>query len=87
MPRPEKGRRPGYVLYAPWRGFSERPWFDVLFVFGVAPMANYVPQIKPISSGALLSLDAVTWARIVEALHLTPQQSRIVELILKGQCD
>jgi len=32
-------------------------------------------------------LDDDTWALVVEALGLSPQQARIVTLILQGQCD
>lgn len=31
--------------------------------------------------------DEETWALVIEALGLSPQQARIVELILQGQCD
>src|SRR5438105_3182734 len=34
-----------------------------------------------------LKLDAGTWSRIVESLRLSPQQARIVEMILEGLCD
>lgn len=86
---PRKGRRPGYVLYAPWRGLAERPWFDALF-FGALPMARR--RIKTIAQesnrGAMsFPFDAATWVRVVEVLGLPPQQARIVERLLCGMCD
>ena len=82
---PLKGRRPGYVLYAPCRGFSGRPWFDALF-FGDAAMAKSqtntsVDALKPLPA---LPLDPHTWRLIVEALRLSPRQAKIVELILRS---
>ncbi len=34
-----------------------------------------------------VKLDPGLWTQIVEALGLSPQQSRVVELILQGMCD
>jgi DNA-binding NarL/FixJ family response regulator len=79
-------RRPGYVLYAPWRGFRERPWFDALFVFGVLPMArrSRKSRANPAYRDGSFPIDAVTWAEVVPLLDLSPQQTRIVELLLRG---
>ena len=52
MPRPERGAGRGTVLYAPWRGFRERPWFGaLLYPFGdwawlVAPL--WLPPSLPL---------------------------------------
>lgn len=86
---PRKRRRPGYVLHAPCRGFRERPWFDALFVFGARPMARRrkKPDAKLAGLRKAVTLDPETWSEVVATLSLTPQQSRIVALILKGHCD
>lgn len=87
---PKTGRRPGYVLYAPWRGFLERPWFDALFVFGVWPMARRrkkSPNGESSSTSLAFPFDAVMWDRVMSALGLAPQEARAVERILRGMSD
>ena len=39
------------------------------------------------TSRVILALDDRIWSRIVESLRLSPQQVRIVGLILRGFCD
>jgi DNA-binding CsgD family transcriptional regulator len=75
---PRKGRRPGYVFKAPWRGLPERPWFDALFVSGSSMAPPTLPS---------LPLSTEHWKRIAKELELSPQQKRIAELILRHQCD
>jgi DNA-binding NarL/FixJ family response regulator len=75
---PRKGRRPRYVLYAPWRGFAERPWFDALLFRGIVMAEQNLPD---------LPLPPEKWRDLVERLQLPPQQIRIVELILRNCCD
>ena len=70
---PRKGRRPGYVLYAPWRGLRERPWSDALLLRGIVMADQDNPDFP---------LPQPLWAQITQKLALPPQQLRIVELIL-----
>src|ERR1041384_8174069 len=42
---------------------------------------------SPSPAPAFPALDARSWSIIVEALRLSPQQGKIVALILQGKCD
>jgi DNA-binding NarL/FixJ family response regulator len=85
-PRPERGVGQGTVLYALLQGFAERPWFDALFVSGPSVMASH-QSIPPPSKVRSLPMNQATWQTIAEELQLSPQQTRIVELILCGYQD
>ncbi|QDV90581.1 Bacterial regulatory protein, luxR family [Phycisphaerae bacterium RAS2] len=86
---PRKGRRPGYVLFAPWRGFLERPWFDALFFFGAAPMVHISPDFSQNSQPIpkLPALNTDTWALVIRTLQLSPQQVKVTSQVLRGLCD
>ncbi len=86
VPAPRKGRRPGYVLYAPWRGFDERPWFDALFHFRGPLMGRQRNPVRD-KSHKLPVLDIDEWHPIIRSLGLSGRQGRIVELILQGKRD
>ena len=49
-------------------------------------MASH-PSIPPPSKSRSLPMDQATWQTIAEELQLSPQQTRIVELILCGYQD
>ena len=44
-------------------------------------VADYLETFPP------LPLDDAHWRAIVEAMQLSPQQAKIVELVLRGMCD
>ncbi len=81
---PRKGRRPGYVLYAPWRGFRERPWFDALF-FREPALSRRPPTTRHADMFPSLTTDE--WRRIVQVLSLTPRETDIVRLLMQAQGD
>ena len=86
VPAPRKGRRPGHVLYAPWRGFLERPWFDALFIGGL--MARQRTPADELSPPAMRPVfTPAEWKAVADSLRLSPQQARIVGLILEGKGD
>lgn len=62
----------------PLGGGSRGVLGPALFFSGIPSMAK--PANFP-------SFDAKSWSAIVEKLQLSPQQSRIVALILHGACD
>jgi DNA-binding CsgD family transcriptional regulator len=83
---PRKGRRPGYVFNAPWRGLPERPWFDALFVSGDPSMVR--PSAKQADSRREaippLPLGAAHWEAVAEAMGLSDRQAEIAELLVRG---
>ncbi len=88
VPRPEKGRRPGYVLHAPWRGFAERPWFDALLSRGTTVPASSDDTPESITSRIPLPvLSAGEWERVVRVLGLTPREADVVQLLLQAKQD
>jgi DNA-binding NarL/FixJ family response regulator len=63
-------------------GLGSTPYF----FFGATPMArrrskaaNNLPRLP-----VRFPVDAATWAKVVPLLELSPQQTRIVELLLQG---
>lgn len=86
VPAPRKGRRPWHVLYAPWRGFRERPRFGAPFWnprHGQFRSRSISPDDFPLPP----PLGQREWEAVVRELSLAPQQERIVRLIMRAQGD
>jgi len=83
---PRKGRRPGYVLKplagGRWAALVRRPVFS-----GTPAMSQRPSSGSGRVSPTPFPMDDVTWKSIAKQLALSPQQTRIVELILRGQQD
>ncbi len=88
-PRPERGVGQGTFSMPLWRGFPRRLWFDALFFSGQPPMARRQHRHPSLAPGMDESfpLDRETWAKTISILCLSPQQARIVELLLLGMRD
>lgn len=80
------GRRPGHVPSAPWRGFSERPWSDALFL-SAGRLAWAATQFDRIANKRARCRRCSVRRSGVDVLRLSPQQARIVGLILQGKRD
>lgn len=67
-------------------GFAERPGVDTLIFSGNAAMAHRLtePATDVVESLPPLPLDGDHWQAIFKAMRLSPQQARIVELILRS---
>jgi len=85
-PRPERGVGQG-TFCMPLAGgslgvFGSTPCFS-----GTSAMPNRVPIGDCNANRLPLPMDEATWEIIIDQLGLSPQQTRIVELILRGQQD
>ena len=71
----------------PWLGLLERS-VDALLFFGAAAMTRPTKSVAAyLEAFPPLPLDDVHWRAIVAAMELSPQQAKIVELVLRGLCD
>lgn len=84
MAAPRKGRRPGHVSYAPWRGFPERPWFDAPFLLGPAMTRSANAKSRPSPALPPLPISAEMWNHVVKRLRLSPRLASTAELLLRG---
>jgi DNA-binding CsgD family transcriptional regulator len=78
MPRPGRGVGQG-TFSMPLGGGSQGGLGSTLFLFrGIVMADRNIPD---------LPLSAQKWRQVMDELRLPPQQVRIVELILRNQCD
>ena len=84
-PRPERGV--GLACSpALSQGLPERLWFDALFS-ETSSMSKRTQTGSKISDARSLPMSKATWRTVQAKLALSPQQTRIVELILRGRQD
>src|SRR5580658_2192099 len=86
MPRPERGVGQG-TFFTPPGGGSLSGLGSTLFYFGAAAMTRPHSTDTHLTDAPLLPLHRDHWQAIYLALHLSPKQAQVVELVLRGLCD
>ncbi len=88
MPRPERGVGQG-TFRMPLAGGSTSVLGSTLRFFWGSGMARRrrKPDFELTARQKAVTLDPDIWSEVAITLDLTPQQSKVVNLILRGYCD